>query len=122
LSDPGRLLGTVWDGPWAPLYARWYISGGKAGEEPPEGSDIRRIYELWDKVKTSIDEEERNKYFKEIIDIHKKNIFFIGTVGEMQIPVVVKNNFRNVPDGLIFDHPLFSPKNARPEQFFFKTR
>ena len=98
LSDPGRLLGTVWDGPWAPLYARWYISGGKAGEEPPEGSDIRRIYELWDKVKMTVDEKERDRLFREIINIHKKNIFFIGTVGEPIWPVVVKEYFKNVPD------------------------
>jgi len=32
----------------------------------------------------------------------------------------VKNNFRNVPDGLVWDDTLRAPKNARPEQFFFK--
>lgn len=94
LSDPGRLLGTVTDGPWAPLYGRWYTSGGKAGEEPR--GDLKKIYELWDRVKKALDEEERERLFKEIINLHKKNLWMIGTVGELPQPVVVKNNFRNV--------------------------
>ncbi|KAF2959197.1 peptide ABC transporter substrate-binding protein [Thermotoga sp. 38H-to] len=98
MLDPGRLLGTVTDGPWAPLYGQWYNSGGKGGEEPPEGSDIRKIYELWEKVKMTVDEEERDKLFREIVNIHKKNIWYIGTVGEPIWPVVVKTYFKNVPD------------------------
>ncbi|HHV80051.1 TPA: ABC transporter substrate-binding protein [bacterium] len=118
MSDPGRLLGTVTDGPWAPLYGQWYSTGGKGGEEPK--GDIRKIYDLWDKVTVTADEKQRDRYFKEIINLHKRNIWMIGTVGELPQPVVVKNNFRNVPDGLVWDDTLRAPKNARPEQFFFK--
>ncbi|HON73086.1 MAG TPA: ABC transporter substrate-binding protein, partial [bacterium] len=118
MSDPGRLLGTVTDGPWAPLYGQWYSTGGKGGEEPK--GDIKKIYDLWDKVTVTADENQRDRYFKEIINLHKRNIWMIGTVGELPQPVVVKNNFRNVPDGLVWDDTLRAPKNARPEQFFFK--
>jgi len=118
MSDPGRLLGTVSDGPWAPLYGQWYSTGGKGGEEPK--GDIRRIYDLWDKITVTADETQRNRLFKEIINIHKRNIWMIGIVGELPQPVVVKSNFRNVPDGIVWDDTLRSPKNARPEQFFFK--
>ena len=118
LSDPGRLLGTVTDGPWAPLYGQWYSTGGTGGEEPK--GDIRKIYDLWDKVTVTADEKQRDRYFKEIVNLHKRNIWMIGTVGELPQPVVVKNNFRNVPDGLIWDDTLRAPKNGRPEQFFFK--
>ena len=44
----------------------------------------------------------------------------IGTVGELPQPVVVKNNVRNVPDEVVWDDSLRTPKNSRPEQFFFK--
>lgn len=118
MSDPGRLLGTVTDGPWAPLYGQWYSTGGKGGEEPK--GDIRKIYDFWDKAKATADEKQRERFFKEIINLHKRNIWMIGIVGELPQPVVVKNNFRNVPDGVIWDDTLRSPKNARPEQFFFK--
>ncbi|WP_241208659.1 hypothetical protein [Thermotoga sp. Cell2] len=46
----------------------------------------------------TVDEKERDRLFREIINIHKKNIFFIGTVGEPIWPVVVKEYFKNVPD------------------------
>ena len=118
LSDPGHLLGTVVEAPWAPLYATWYNTGGRGGEEPK--GDIKRIYELWDKVKSTIDEKQRDRYFKEIINLHKKNIWMIGIVGEVPQLIVAKNNFRNIPDGLLWDDNIRSPKNARPEQFFFK--
>lgn len=118
LSDPGRLLGWTTDGPWAPLYALWYTSGGKSGEEPK--GDIRKLYELWDKAKSSPDEKIRDKYFKEIVNIHKRNIWFIGCVGELPQPIVVNNNLKNVPTECLYDDTTRSPKNARPEQFFFK--
>ena len=118
LSDPGRLLGTATDGPWAPLYALWYTSGGKSGEEPK--GDIRKIYELWDKVKVTTDEKQRDKYFKEIINLHKRNIWIIGLVGELPQPAIAKNNIRNVPEEVVWDDTVRAPKNARPEQFFFK--
>ena len=118
LSDPGRLLGTTTDGPWAPLYALWYTSGGKSGEEPK--GDIRKIYEFWDKVKVTADEKQRDKYFKEIINLHKRNIWVIGLVGELPQPAIAKNNIRNVPEEVVWDDTVRAPKNARPEQFFFK--
>jgi len=118
MADPGRLLGTVTDGPWAPLYGQWYNSGGKGGEEPK--GDIKKIYDFWNKVIVTADEKQRDKYFREIVNIHKRNIWMIGTVGELPQPVVVKNNFRNVPEELISDSTISTPKNGRPEQFFFK--
>ncbi len=118
LSDPGHLLGTVVEAPWAPLYATWYRTNGKGGEEPK--GDIRKIYELWDEVRVTADEEQRDELFKGIIDLHKENIWMIGTVGEVPQLIVAKNNFRNIPDGLLWDDNIRSPKNGRPEQFFFK--
>jgi peptide/nickel transport system substrate-binding protein len=117
ISDPSMLLGTL--SAWAPLYGKWYNSGGRDGEEPPAGSDYRKIYELWDQVKGTVDPAEQNALFQEIVTIHKNNLFFIGTVGELPQPVVVKNGFKNVPEeGIVWDDPLRTPKNARPEQFF----
>jgi len=118
LADPGRILGWTTDGPWAPLYALWYTSGGKSGEEPK--GDIRKLYEIWDQVQVTVDEAQREELFKEIINLHKENIWMIGTVGELPQPVVVKNNVRNVPDEVVWDDSLRTPKNSRPEQFFFK--
>ena len=118
LADPGIILGTLMDHPWAPLYGQWYASGGKTGEEPPK--EIKQIYELWEKAKSSTDLKERDRLVKEIIRIHRNNIWYIGTVGEHPRLVVVKNNLRNVPENLLCETILNHPANAYPEQFYFE--
>ena len=45
----------------------------------------------------------------------------IGTVGEHVSPLVVKNNFRNVPDtGIVASWDLGYPGTADPEQFYIR--
>jgi len=118
LVDPGIILGTQVDHPWAPLYGLWYTSGGKMGEEPK--GEIRKIYELWDKLIIAPTIEERNQIFKEIVEIHRNNIWYIGTVGEHPRLAVVNNNLRNVPEDLLCETILSHPSNAYPEQFYFE--
>ena len=121
LINPDRLLGTAYgDSPWAPLWGRWYQSGGQSGEAPP--ADVKKIFDLWDRVKSAMTELERTRLLKEIMRIHKKNIWMIGTVGEPPQIAIVKNNFRNVPDDIIWDDALQTPANAYPEQLFFKQK
>lgn len=103
---------------WAPAWGTWIATGGKSGIEPPE--DIKKISALWEKAKVTTNRVLRDRYIKEIFNIHKKNIWMIGTVGELPQPVIVKNNFRNVPERVISDDSLFTPANAHPEQFFIK--
>ena len=99
--------------PWIPSYGRWYLSGGKSGEEPT--GDIKRIYQLWDRAISSTSEKERAAAIKGIIDIHKRNLYLIGTVSQDVLPVIAKNNLRNVPEG-VDQWPCL----GFPEQFFFK--
>ena len=48
-------------------------------------------------------------------------LFTIGTVGEHPSPVIVKDNFHNVPEtGLVASWDLGFPGTADPEQFFFR--
>ncbi len=114
----GRLLGTWTDGPWAPLYARWYWTKGQEGEEPT--GDIRKIYDLWDEFNRTIDARKRDTIIRQIIALHRKNIWIIGTVGGIPQLVIVNNKLRNVPDGILWDDPYRSELNSFPEQFFFK--
>ncbi|RLE09968.1 ABC transporter substrate-binding protein [Candidatus Aerophobetes bacterium] len=101
-------------------YDRWYKSGGEAGEKPT--GDIAKLYELWDKLKVTTDEKERERLVKEIVNLHIKNIWMIGTVGETIQPVVVKNYFRNVPEKIICANPQQTPGNAQTSQFFIKVK
>lgn len=103
---------------WAPGWGKWIGTGGKGGVEPP--SEVKKMTDLWERAKTATNKDLRDRYMKEIANIHKKNLWMIGTVGELPQLIIVKNNFKNVPEGLVWDHPLYSPANAFPEQFFIK--
>jgi len=104
---------------WGIEFARWYVTGGKSGVEPPK--DIARLFELWDKAKSALTETQRKRFVQEMVNLHVKNIWFIGTVGMAPTYAIVKNTFRNVPEN-IMDAALDTPRQARPEQFFIKSK
>ncbi|AAD36142.1 oligopeptide ABC transporter, periplasmic oligopeptide-binding protein [Thermotoga maritima MSB8] len=117
VGDPAHILGSQ----WAPLTWQWYNSGKKTGMPPEEGTDMWKLYEIWDQIVKEVAPEKRDELMKEIINLHKKNIWMVGFVGALPQPIVVKENFKNVPQGLLWDFPLIrSPKNFRPEQFYFE--
>ena len=105
---------------WAPLWARWYVSGGKEGEEPPE--EVKKNNERWEKIKVSMDEEEVIRLAKEILQSQADNLWTIGTVGLAQKVMIVKNYLRNVPERGVWDWGYLFLNCYRPEQFFFKEQ
>ena len=107
---------------WSGNFGLYWNSdrSGETGERPT--GDILKAYESFDAMRSTTDPAERERLAKIITDLHAENVWIIGTVGETMQPVVVKNNFRNVPTELIRDDPLRSPGNAEPAQFFFKTK
>ena len=60
-------------------YWRWYTTGGKEGEEPPE--DIIKVYQLYDEAKSTTDETTRTNCAHEIMRLNAENLWVIGTVG-----------------------------------------
>ena len=128
-ADPGRYLGLVHDGPWAPLYAHWCAAQLQPNpaeyqfpiEEPPPDHPVRKIRDLWEQTQVEPDEATRNALFKQLMDIHKAHPYMIGTVGEDPQPVVVKNNFFNVGGGFISDDTLRNDGLLNPVQFFMRA-
>ncbi len=119
-ADPSFFLGTVNDGTWMPRWRQWAVSNGSEGIEPPPDHPIRKLWALWDKAKTSPTIKGANAHVKEMIDIHKENIWVIGLVAELPVPVIIKNNLRNVPAfGMAVDD-LRGTGIAQPAQFFFR--
>ena len=125
-ADPGRYLGVVHDGPWAPLYAHWAAAQYGDGtssypiKEPPEGHPVRQLRDLWEQTQIEPDEAKRNALFTQFLGIHKEHPYMIGTVGEDPRPVIVKNNFFNVGSGFIDDDTLRNVGILRPQQFFMR--
>lgn len=96
--------------PWA----TWDKTKGKTGEEPPE--IIKRLFELRDEwLETPFGTEKFKKLGKEIATINAKNLFQIGTVGMSPVPIIVKNELRNIPKEAVGKITSFIPP-----QWFFK--
>lgn len=111
---------TGWENSWCPLWAQWYASKGKAGEEPPK--EAKRLLELWERLKTTTIEAERTRVGQEILRSHAKNLWTIGTVGLAPVPIVVRENLRNIPEKGLWGWDYFWAILYNPEQFFFKQK
>lgn len=120
-----------WWIPWttesffAPLTAVYFNTKGSGGE-PPATEDLKKVRELYDKMLTSPNPTQRQRLAHEILRLHAKNAWVIGTVGLVPSTMcigVVKNYFKNVPDetnGAVSDVMFNSPGNGFPVQFFIK--
>ncbi|MCB0131870.1 MAG: ABC transporter substrate-binding protein, partial [Caldilineaceae bacterium] len=117
-ADPSRYTGVLPDGPWAPLYGQWWQSGGELGVEPPADHPIRDAWAAWEAAQVAPSLEEANALVQEMINVHKENIFVIGTLGETPSIYIVSNKMHNVPAGLVDDDALRGPGIAQPAQFF----
>jgi len=107
----------VWS-QWGTLWAVWYTTGGKGGEEPPE--EIKRLYRLLDIARTSIESARRLKALDEILASQAKNLWNIGTVGLYPKPVIINKNLANVPESVYFYWSYHFGSIANPETWFYK--
>lgn len=103
-------------GPWH----QWFETGGARGEAPPEGSPERRAYELYEQARTVPDPERRVELMKELVELNSEQLWNIGTVGGVDHVVIVKKNFRNVPEKAHSDWLQLTPGNTWPEQYFWR--
>ena len=105
---------------FAPRIGLWYVTNGQKGMAPT--GDLKRLLQIFEEG-NSLPRERRIELGKETWRIHADNLYMIGTVGQSPAAngvVVVKNNFRNVPDLAPNSSQLQNPGIARPEQFFFE--
>lgn len=106
----------------------WYESAGKQGIEP--AGDLKRVLEIWEETQITADEAKRDELAKEIFRINLANLWTIGTVGGTPLEmgmVVVKNNFRNVPESppdrhVFNEDSVHTQASIIPAQYFFKQR
>lgn len=106
---------------FAPLISSWYETNGEKGVAP--SGNLKRLVEIYEEG-NSLPKTMRTELGKELWRIHSENLYVIGTVGQSPAIngiVVVKNNFRNVPDVAPNSATLQTPGIARPEQFFFDS-
>lgn len=88
---PGGDSAITWAKPWRD----WFISGGKAGNEPPqEAKDLFAAYGKWQQ--TTMGSPDYLAAGAHVYDLIAKNLWVIGIIGEGPQPVIIKNNLENI--------------------------
>ncbi|MGE3912015.1 MAG: ABC transporter substrate-binding protein [Chloroflexota bacterium] len=103
------------------LFAKWYLSNGKEGKEPPDY--LKKIYDLFRRG-YGLPDQERIEAGKEIWRLVTDNVISFGTVGlspAAQGIRVVKNTFGNAPDRQYNSPDGKSPGISRPATFYIKN-
>ena len=102
----------------APAYGTYYKTGGTAGIKPT--GKLAEAQALFDQMKGTIDQAKFVELGKQIVKMAVEEVWTIQTVGMVPAPVVVMNNFRNVPEKYTQDWIIMAPGNLDPSHFFFK--
>ena len=106
-----------------PLQGKWNQTGGTEGEEPPAGGVVDRLMALYEAGLSEGEESECHRLAWEAIQVHiDEGPFTLGGAGDQPMPVVVKQNFHNVPRfDILGPWAPSSPGNLHPEQFYIST-
>ncbi|MEE4379276.1 MAG: ABC transporter substrate-binding protein [Candidatus Competibacteraceae bacterium] len=100
-------------------WAAWKASDGKEGIEPP--ADVKKLYELGEQfIQVPIGSAESNKIGAEIVDIHVKNTWKIGTVGDIRAPIMRSNALGNFQPFKAKSYDYYWTYPYRPFQWYLK--
>ena len=97
----------------------WYVSGGKDGQEPPEGQKQRM--KLFDEARATADLAKRGAAMKQLFDLTADAFETIGVCLAVNAFGIVKNNLANVPAKYPNSWSWPNPGPAMPQQFFFSS-
>jgi len=102
----------------APLWALWWLTHGREGEEPP--AKWKRLYDIYDQMQIVTDENERVKLGQQIFDALAEDPIAIGFIVECPNPVIFNKDMRNLPrpkSPMGWD--TYEISTFHPEAFFF---
>jgi peptide/nickel transport system substrate-binding protein len=103
-----------------PMEGWWRQTGGEEGWEPEPDSPAARLQAIYDQGLAEPDVNKRHELVWEAIKVHiEEGPFTLGAAGDQPMPVVIANNFCNVPEtGVLGPWAPGSPGNKHPEQFW----
>ena len=104
----------------APYYGKWYQSGGKSGDKPPE--IIKSLMDSYNSILKTVSKKEQEALFAKIIKADQENLWVIGLVHEPPDYYVVAKNLHNVPKQDFQSWIYPNPGPLHPEQFFFSKK
>ena len=101
--------------PWA----KWYVSGGKDGEEPPESQKQRM--KLYDQARCTVDLDLRAKLMHQVFELAADAFETIGVCLAVSTSGICKNNLLNVPKQEPDSWTYPNPAPSLPQQYTFKS-
>jgi peptide/nickel transport system substrate-binding protein len=103
-----------------PMEGWWRQTGGEEGWEPEPDSPAARLQAIYDQGLAEPDVNKRHELVWEAIKVHiEEGPFTLGAAGDQPMPVVIANNFCNIPEtGVLGPWAPGSPGNKHPEQFW----
>jgi len=101
----------------APSFGVYYKTGGAKGEKA--AGNLAVAQRLYDQMKSTVDRAQQIALGKRLVKLAAEDATTISTVGLVPSPLIIKNNFRNVPEKYTEDWIFMSPGNLDPSQFFF---
>ena len=102
----------------APAFGTYYKTNGQKGEKPV--GSLAEMQKMFDQFKTTVDRAKQVALGKRLVQMAVEECTAITTVGLVPVPLIVKNNFQNVPRHYTQDWIIMSPGNLDTVQFFFK--
>ena len=127
IVGPERFVGLT--GLQAFGYFKWYLGGGLSGNpeatqfggiEPPIDHPLRRSMTLLESAFGATTREAQRELFHKIFDIAAENVWSINISTAPPHPVVVKNDFKNVPRLAFYGNRFHPPAHAGLETFYFE--
>ena len=104
------------------LWARWFLAADKTAEglvEPPD--QIKKYYDLFAQMTSTVDEDERVKFGQEIFDGLAANPLGIGLILELPAPLTFNKNMRNLPKAkAVIGWDTYGNSTYHPEAFFYE--
>ncbi|WP_375451828.1 ABC transporter substrate-binding protein [uncultured Devosia sp.] len=110
-------LTTGWN-VWGMSWAQWYSSKGTKGEQPQ--GDAKMVQDLFDEMQITVDEARRQEIGTQILQLNIDNLWNIGDVGEVPIPVILGTNFKNYPAEGFTGFSWLGNYNYQIEQTYFE--
>jgi len=100
LADPAFFLNISGHKHFGIAWCHYYQNPEQAtAEAPPEGHYLYRMWDLWDQIRRTADQDAQNAMFREILDIWIEELPMIGILGEFPEPFIVRNGLHAFPSG-----------------------
>jgi ABC-type dipeptide/oligopeptide/nickel transport system permease component/ABC-type transport system substrate-binding protein len=114
---------------FAPGWGTWFDKGGLEGDEAanvpaavpvPEGHPMRKAMELWREYTFESSLERRQELSAQIAEIAAENLWTINLSSAPPLPVIAKQNLKNIPDLALYSFAYCSPSNTGIETYYLE--